>query len=328
MERLQGSGAEERSSFAHVPVLLERCIALLAPAASRAGAVVVDATLGLGGHAEAILSRFPEVTLVGIDRDERALASSRERLLPFAGRVRLVHAAYDEIPEVLAQLGFEGADGVLFDLGVSSMQLDDAERGFSYQSDAELDMRMDRSGELTAAAVVNGYSAAELARIIREYGDERFASRIAAAIVAARAAAPIDSTRELAEIVRDAIPAATRRTGGHPAKRTFQAIRVEVNDELAILKRAIPAALASVRVGGRVVVMSYQSLEDRIVKRVFADACAVEAPIDLPVVPQGLTAEFTALTRGAELADEAEVAANRRAKPVRLRAVERARSAA
>lgn len=327
MEHIQGS-APKADAFGHVPVLLERCIALLTPAAAKDGAVIVDATLGLGGHTEAMLARFPNLTIIGIDRDEQALERSRQRLAPYRERLHLVHAEYDEIGEVLEELGFDGVDGILFDLGVSSLQLDDSDRGFSYNAKAPLDMRMDRSNSLTAARVVNEYPAVELTRILRDYGDEKFAARIAAAIVAARAVRPIATTLELAELVREAIPAATRRTGGHPAKRSFQAIRVEVNGELEILRRALPVALDRTNIGGRVVVMSYQSLEDRLVKQVFAAACESQAPVDLPVVPERLRPEFELLTKGAELAGEAEIEANRRAKPVRLRAVERVRRAA
>ena len=316
------------SAARHVPVLLERCVALLAPAMTDPGSVLVDATLGMGGHSQALLAAFPELRLVGLDRDPHALDLSRARLAPYADRTTLVHAVYDELPEVLVGLGLGQVQGVLFDLGVSSLQLDETSRGFSYSHDAPLDMRMDPSGELTAASVVNTYPAAELARILRVYGEERFARRIADRVVRERERAPFTSSARLVELVRDAIPAATRRTGGNPAKRTFQALRIEVNGELASLERALPAAVDALAVGGRVVVMSYQSLEDRIAKRVLTAAAASLAPPGLPVVPEHLQPRLRLLTRGAELAPAEEVAANPRAASVRLRAAQRIRRAA
>ncbi len=313
---------------AHVPVLLERCVALLAPALSAPDSVVVDCTLGMGGHAEALLAALPECRLVGLDRDPEALRRSRERLAPFTSRTTLVHAVYDELPEVLDRLGLDCVSGVLFDLGVSSLQLDEAARGFAYAQDAPLDMRMDPTRGPTAAEVVNGYDGRALARVLKEYGDERFASRIADAIVEARTREPISSTARLAELVRDAIPAATRRTGGHPAKRTFQALRIEVNDELGVLRRAIPAALDSLCVGGRLVVLSYQSLEDKIVKSTLVSRSASPVPVDLPFVPEGAVAELRLLVPGAQKASAEEVARNPRAASVRLRAAEKVRVAA
>jgi 16S rRNA (cytosine1402-N4)-methyltransferase len=316
------------SESRHVPVLLERVLELLGPALQGRPAVVIDATLGLGGHAEALLNRFPEVRLIGLDRDPEALARSAERLSPYAERVRLVHAVYDEIPEVLEAQGLTAVEGILFDLGVSSMQLDLAERGFAYSQDAPLDMRMDPTQGQTAADVVNGYSGKELARVLRVYGEERFASRIADAIVRERAKTPFTSSAALVEIVRNAIPAATRRTGGNPAKRTFQALRIEVNAELAVLERAVPAALDALAVGGRIVVLAYQSLEDRIVKRALTAATASTVPPDLPFLPEGSEPPLRLLVRGSEEASETEIAANPRAASVRLRAAERVREAA
>ncbi|HZC71830.1 MAG TPA: 16S rRNA (cytosine(1402)-N(4))-methyltransferase RsmH [Jatrophihabitans sp.] len=313
---------------AHVPVLLERVLALLSPALADRSAVVVDATLGLGGHAEALLRAHPQLTLVGLDRDPVALARSSERLTPFAARIRLVHAVYDRMPDVLDELGFAGVDGVLFDLGVSSMQLDLSERGFAYAHDAPLDMRMDQSGGRSAAEVVNTYPVAELARILREYGEERFALRIAQAIDRERRVAPLRSTTQLAELVRHAIPAATRRHGGHPAKRTFQALRIEVNGELSALRAAVPAALAALTVGGRIVVLSYHSLEDRIVKQALAALATDTTPPELPMPLPERGPQLRLLTRGAEQADDAEIAANPRAASVRLRAAERIRASA
>ncbi len=313
---------------AHVPVLLDRVVALVAPPLERPGAVLVDATLGLGGHTEAVLSRCPEAHVIGIDRDPHALDRSRERLAPFGERVTFVHAVYDEVAEVLADLGLPHVDGVLFDLGVSSMQLDLRERGFSYAEDAPLDMRMDDTAGLTAAEVLNTYPAQELTRILREYGEERFARRIADRVVRERTREPFDRSGRLVELVRDAIPAATRRTGGNPAKRTFQALRIEVNDELAVLRRALPAAIDAIGVGGRVVVMSYHSLEDRLTKQAFARGSRSEAPPDMPVVPESHQPVLRLLTRGSEQASEAEVAENPRARSVRLRAAERVREGA
>lgn len=312
---------------AHVPVLLERCVALLAPALSEPGAVVVDCTLGMGGHAEALLRTVPHCRLIGLDRDPEALRRSGARLAPWAERTTLVHAVYDELPRVLADLGLDCVHGVLFDLGVSSLQLDEAGRGFAYAQDAPLDMRMDPTSGPTAADVVNGYDGKALARVLKEYGEERFASRIADAIVRERAREPFTSTARLAELVRTSIPAATRRTGGHPAKRTFQALRIEVNDELGVLRRAIPSAVDTLCVGGRLVVLSYQSLEDKIVKSELVARSASTVPVDLPFVPAGAVPELRLLVRGAG-AEPDEIAANPRAASVRLRAAERVRVAA
>jgi len=316
------------SNSAHVPVLLDRVVALVAPALLQPGSILVDATLGLGGHTEAVLTRCPEAHVVGVDRDLHALEAAGERLAPFSGRTTLVHAVYDEIPEVLADLGIASVQGVLFDLGVSSMQLDVRERGFAYAEDAPLDMRMDDSEGITAADVLNTYPAAELARILRSYGEEKFARTIARAIVREREKEPFDRSARLVELLRAVIPAPARRTGGHPAKRTFQALRIEVNDELGVLRRAIPAAIDAVAVGGRVVVMSYHSLEDRMVKQEFATRSRSTAPEGLPVVPEEYQPELRLLTRGAEKASEDEIAENPRAASVRLRAVERVRGGA
>jgi 16S rRNA (cytosine1402-N4)-methyltransferase len=304
----------------HVPVMAGRVTDLLAPALARDGAVLVDATLGRAGHARALLDACPGMVLIGVDADMAAIEAARELLAPYATRVTLVHARYDEIPEIV---GDREIAGLLFDLGVSSPQLDEADRGFAYAQDAPLDMRMDRDNSKTAADVVNGYPAAELARVLKEYGEERFARRIADAIIRER---PVTSTTRLSEIVRDAIPAATRRTGGNPAKRTFQALRIEVNDELGTLRRALPSALDRLAVGGRVAVLAYHSLEDRIVKTELVARSKDQTPPGLPV--QLETPEFRVLTRGAERPGEAEVSANPRAASARLRAAERIREAA
>jgi 16S rRNA (cytosine1402-N4)-methyltransferase len=311
------------TSARHVPVMRDRVIALLAPALEEPGAVLVDATLGLGGHAEQALTAFPALRLVGLDRDPEALRLSAERLSSFAERTTLVHAVYDELPEVLDRLGLRSVQGILFDLGVSSMQLDEADRGFAYAQDAPLDMRMDPTDELTAADVLNTYSAGDLARILRQYGEERFASRIAARVVAARKTEPFTTSARLVDLIRDAIPAPARRTGGNPAKRTFQALRIEVNGELDALRRAIPGALARLAVGGRIVVMSYQSLEDRIVKHALAVGAHPDVPAGLPVVPDSMKPWLQLLTRGAEVADADEIAENPRAASVRVRAAQR-----
>ncbi|SDC29912.1 16S rRNA (cytosine(1402)-N(4))-methyltransferase RsmH [Actinokineospora iranica] len=311
----------------HEPVLVDRILELFEPALAGHPAVLVDATLGLGGHADALLSAHPQLTLVGLDRDPNALARSGERLARHGDRVHLVHTVYDGLPDALSDLGLSRVDGVLFDLGVSSMQLDVPERGFAYSRDSPLDMRMDPTAGLTAADVLNTYSAAELTRVLRDYGEERFASRIAKAVVAARDKEPFTTSARLVELLYDAVPAASRRTGGHPAKRTFQALRIEVNAELDVLRRAIPAALDALRVGGRIVVEAYQSLEDRIVKRAFADLAKSTTPPGLPVELPGHGPHVRLLTRGAELAEEQEIAHNPRAQSVRLRAAERIREA-
>lgn len=309
----------------HVPVLLERCVALLAPALEQPGAVVVDATLGLGGHSEALLQRCPEAVLVGIDRDPQALELAGARLAGFGARVRLVRAVYDEIPRVLSDLGIRSVRGVLMDLGVSSLQLDRTERGFSYSVDAPLDMRMGDEGQ-TAADILNTYSAPDLTRVLREYGEERFAKRIAGAIVRERQTTPFTTSARLVDLVRANVPAATRRTGGNPAKRTFQALRIEVNQELEVLERAVPAAVGVLAVGGRMAVLAYQSLEDRIVKRTFAAGAQSTAPHGLPVELPEHAPRLRLLTRGAETPDADETATNPRAASARLRAVERIRA--
>jgi len=326
-----GPNSFGQADFGHVPVLLQRCVELLAPALTRhhsdgSEAVLVDATIGAGGHAERFLTELPGLRLIGLDRDASALDIARTRLARFADRITLVHTRYDGLSEALAESGHaavESVDGVLFDLGVSSMQLDRAERGFAYAQDAPLDMRMDPSSPLTAADIVNNYDAAALADIFRRYGEERFARRIAAHIVRQRAQRPFTSTAELVALLYEAIPAPARRTGGHPAKRTFQALRIAVNDELTSLRIAVPAALDALAVAGRIVVLAYQSLEDRIVKRVFADAVVSRTPEGLPVELPGHEPRFRSLTRGAERADAAETERNPRSTAVRLRALQR-----
>jgi len=311
----------------HTPVMLERCVALLTPSIERSSSpIVVDATLGMGGHSEALLERFPRLRIVGLDRDKEAIAIASNRLERFAKRINVVHAVYDEIAEVLSELGISGVDGILFDLGVSSLQLDQVERGFSYAHTAPLDMRMDNSTGMTAADVLENYEKSQLIRILKVYGEERFASRIAENIIKARTAGSLRTTTDLADLVKASIPAPARRLGGNPAKRTFQAVRIEVNQEIEILKRALPKALDATKVGGRLVVMSFQSLEDKIVKEVFQEASESKSPRELPVEIESLKAKFELVFRGSEKASEEEIKENSRAQSVRLRAIERVAS--
>jgi 16S rRNA (cytosine1402-N4)-methyltransferase len=318
---------EASNDALHTPVMLDRCLELLAPALERPGAIFVDGTLGLGGHAEAFLRRFPQLTLVGIDRDPEALRLAGERLAPFAGRTHLVHAVSDALPTVLADLGISGVAGILYDLGVSSMQLDRVDRGFSYARDAALDMRMDPTAPLTAARIIAEYDENALRRIFFEYGEEKLSARYARKIVQARAHAPIETSAQLVDLLQAATPAAVKNAG-HPAKRVFQALRIEVNAELDVLARTIPAAIDALEVGGRIVVLAYQSLEDRLVKREFAARSISTAPRGLPVELPEHAPELKLLVRGAELASDAEKARNPRATPVRLRAAERLRKVA
>ncbi|MTD59061.1 16S rRNA (cytosine(1402)-N(4))-methyltransferase RsmH [Amycolatopsis sp. RM579] len=311
----------------HVPVLLQRVLDLFAPAVAGRPAVLVDATVGLGGHSDALLSAHPSLRLIALDRDPDALERSRERLARHGDRVEFVHAVYDRLPAVLDELGLSTVDGVLFDLGVSSMQLDRTDRGFAYARDAPLDMRMDPTTGPTAADVLNTYPPGELVRILRDYGEERFAQRIVKAVVTEREREPFERSDRLVRLLYDAVPAASRRTGGHPAKRTFQALRIEVNGELTVLRAAIPAALKALSVGGRIVVESYQSLEDRIVKQALAELAKSRTPEGLPVELPGHGPELKLLTRGAEKADETEIEHNPRAASVRLRAAERVQEA-
>jgi 16S rRNA (cytosine1402-N4)-methyltransferase len=319
------------SETRHVPVLLARVLELFEPALSTPDAVLVDTTLGLGGHADALLAAHPDLTLVGLDRDTNAIDASRDRLARHGERVHLVHAVYDELPDVLHGLGIAtkgGVAGVLMDLGVSSMQLDVADRGFAYSKDAPLDMRMDQTAPLTAAEVLNTYPPGELVRILREYGEERFAKRIVERVVKARTDTPFTTSGRLVELLYEAVPAASRRTGGHPAKRTFQALRIEVNGELAALRAALPAALTALRMGGRIVVESYQSLEDRLVKQAFAGLAKSRTPEGVPMELPGHGPQLRLVTRGAEQANEQEIEHNPRAASVRLRAAERILEAA
>lgn len=310
----------------HVPVMLARCVELLAPALQRPGALAVDATLGLGGHSEAILTSCRDARLIGIDRDPQALEAASRRLAGFGDRVRFAHARYDELPSVLAGFGETAVAAVLMDLGVSSLQLDEADRGFAYAVDAPLDMRMDPTTGPTAADILNTYPADRLARVLQQYGEERFARRIAAAVVRERAREPFTDSARLVALVRENVPAATRRTGGNPAKRTFQALRIEVNGELDSLARALPAAVDALEVGGRVAVLAYHSLEDRMVKQELAGGSRSSTPPGLPVELEEHAPRLRLLTRGAEAPDPDEVARNPRAASAKLRAAERIRA--
>ncbi|WGD36476.1 16S rRNA (cytosine(1402)-N(4))-methyltransferase RsmH [Lysinibacter sp. HNR] len=306
----------------HIPVMLERCIELLEPAISKPGATVVDATLGLGGHSAVMLERFPDLTLVGLDRDTEALHLAGQRLSRFGNRVHLIHTVYDRISDAVRSLGLSAVEGILFDLGVSSLQLDETERGFSYSQDAPLDMRMNQTEGTRAEEILATYSEGNLRRIFERYGEEKLAGRYARAIITARQVAPITRSEQLVQILADATPAAVRQLR-HPAKKVFQALRIEVNQELVVLERAIPAAINTLAVGGRLVVMSYHSLEDRMIKHDLLAQATSTAPPDLPVeLPEHLP-ELKLLTRGAEQASEEERRLNPRSQSVRLRAAMR-----
>ena len=312
------------SVMEHISVMRDRCVDLLAPAIlATENPVIVDGTLGLGGHTEALLQRFENLTVIGIDRDEIALERARKRLAPFGDRLKTAHCIFDQISSVAEGFGYSHINGALFDLGVSSIQLDESERGFSYSQEAPLDMRMDRSRGITASEIVNTYEPGKLVQILRMYGEEKFATRIVENIVKARAKAPLNSTTELATLVKESIPAATRRTGGNPAKRTFQALRIEANDELGAITRALPDALELLMVGGRLVVMSFQSLEDRIVKEIFTEASTSKSPRNLPVELPEYAAKFSLVFRSSETPTDEELESNPRSASVRLRAIEK-----
>lgn len=313
-------------AYLHEPVMLHRCLELLRPGIQD-NSIVIDATLGLGGHTEALLTTHLDLTVIGFDRDPVALELASERLSKFGSRFRGVLATYDQIESVLAELGIHSVQGVLFDLGVSSMQLDSAERGFAYAQDAPLDMRMDQSHGLTAAELLASASEEELSRIFRVYGEERFANPIARAIVRQRSVAPIQTSSELNRIVEAVVPKAPGKQTGHPAKRVYQALRIAVNDELSILSSAIPQAIAALAVGGRIVVMSYHSLEDAIVKQAFQSAATSTTPIELPVELPGSGPRLRVITKGVERASEIELSQNPRAASARLRAAEKLEAA-
>lgn len=312
----------------HAPVMLERCLEVLGESLEGKPAVLVDGTLGLGGHSEAFLERFPQLTLIGIDRDTSALALAAERLSRFSDRIHLVHAVYDEIFDVVQELGFREVDAILLDLGVSSMQLDEADRGFAYSYDAPLDMRMDTSRGITAQEVVNTYDEQDLARIFKEFGEERYAKPVAKAIVAQRREAAFTTSAGLTQLIAKVIPFIPGKSSGHPAKRVFQALRIEVNGELEVLSRTMPAAIDALAVGGRILVLAYHSLEDRIVKQSLAAASSSSAPIELPIELPEHAPILKLVVKGAEMASDAEIQENPRAASVRLRAAQRIRRAA
>ncbi len=311
--------------------MLNRCVDLLSPSIDAAllrneKPVVVDATLGLGGHTEALLNKFPQLTVIGIDRDEVALDRASKRLATFGERFKTSHAVFDDIEAVVHSHGYQKITGALFDLGVSSIQLDESDRGFSYSKDAPLDMRMDRSRGITASEILNTYAPGKLVQILRAYGEEKFATRIVENIVKAREIAPLNSTTQLATLVKDSIPAATRRTGGNPAKRTFQALRIEANDELGAITRALPIALELLEIGGRLVVLSFQSLEDRIVKELFVEVSTSKSPRNLPIDLPEFAPKFALVVKSSETPSSEELQANPRSASVRLRAIERVAS--
>lgn len=309
----------------HVPVMLERTLEILGESLAQPGAVLVDCTLGLGGHSEAFLKAFPELHLVAIDRDPKAIALAQERLEQFDARTDFVNTTYDNIDEAIESLGIDKVDAILLDLGVSSMQLDERERGFAYSYEAPLDMRMNSSDTKTAADVVNGYSEEELARIFFEYGEERYSKAIAKEIVAVR---PLSTSTELAALIAKIVPFIPGKSHGHPAKRVFQALRIEVNAELEVLTRTMPRAIDSLKVGGRILVLSYHSLEDRIVKRALVAAANSSAPIELPIELPEHAPTLRLVVKGAEMASEEEISHNPRSASVRLRAAEKIRQAA
>lgn len=314
--------AEDR----HVPVLRDRILELLAPALEQPGSVMVDATLGMGGHSESVLEHCPNARVLGIDRDREALTLAGERLARFGDRFTPIHAVYDELPQILTDQALSSVSAVLLDLGVSSLQLDEQERGFAYRHDAPLDMRMDQSSGMTAADVLNTYSLTDLVRILHDYGEERFAKRVATAVVRERGREPFTSSARLVELLRSVIPAASQKSGGHPGKRTFQALRIEVNAELQALEAVLPAAVDTLAVGGRIAVLSYHSLEDRLSKRVLTAGSRSSTPVGLPVELPEHAAYLRLLTRGAEEPSTEEISANPRAASARLRAAERVRA--
>ncbi|WP_130865067.1 16S rRNA (cytosine(1402)-N(4))-methyltransferase RsmH [Acidipropionibacterium timonense] len=336
MEQHEGVIANPAAGDAlHVPVMRDRIVELLSTSLHRRPddphephRVHVDGTLGMGGHAEAVLDACPRVHLVGIDRDPEALALAKARLSRFADRIDLVHAVHDDLPRVLDDLGIDRVDSILLDLGLSSLQIDHAERGFAYSVDAPLDMRMDQTEGPTAADLVNGAEPAELVRILRQWGEERFADRIVRAIVRRRQTAPLRTSGELVEVISSAVPAAARHRGGHPAKRTFQGLRIAVNHEMDTLPRVLPEALDRLAVGGRMAVLAYHSLEDRPVKEAFRAACSDSAPPGLPVVPESMSARFVAVTHGAERPGPDELSTNPRSASARLRVIERVKEPA
>ena len=312
----------------HIPVSLDRALEVLGESLNKEDAVLVDCTLGLGGHTEAFLTRFPKLRVVAIDRDPQAIALAGERLKPFAGRVEFVNTTYDNIDEAIEELGIEKVDAILLDLGVSSMQLDERERGFAYSYEAPLDMRMDASKGKTAAEVVNKYSEDDLSRIFFEYGEERYSKAIAKAIVSARAQKPFETSTELAALIAKVVPFIPGKSSGHPAKRVFQALRIEVNEELDVLRATMPRAIHALATDGRILVMSYHSLEDRIVKQALVAASTSSAPVDLPIELPEHAPQLRLITKGAEPASQEEIERNPRSASVKIRAAVKIRQAA
>lgn len=305
----------------HISVLLDECIENLN---IKPDGVYVDGTLGLGGHSEQILKRLTTGRLIGIDRDETAIQRTGERLAAYADKMTLVHGNFCDVVQILDELGIDGVDGMLFDLGVSSPQLDESERGFSYMNDAPLDMRMDNTSALTAWNVVNEWPEDELVRILRDYGEERFARRIASRIVERRADKPIETTLELVDIIKSAMPAAALREKQHPAKRSFQAIRIAVNDELGAVERMMQAAVDRLNPGGRLAVITFHSLEDRIVKNAMNEAAqGCTCPKEFPVCVCGKTPRVRILSRKPILSTAQELAENPRARSAKLRVAEK-----
>lgn len=310
-------------TYTHIPVMADRVFDLLEPALRREGSLLVDTTVGLGGHAELFLSVLPELKILGIDQDPEALAQSASRLQVYGGRVQLVQGRFDNLGKILLEnFPNKRPDAILFDLGVSSMQIDNAERGFSYSRDAFLDMRMDPDIPITAAEILRSYSAEELARLFQKFGDEALGPRYARAIVQRRLKSPIERTLDLAEVLENATPYSRKRRG-HPSKRVFQALRIAVNQELSSLSDALPLAITELAMGGRIAVMAYHSGEDRIVKEKLRLVCGSTAPLDLPVALPEHGPFFSALTRGAEKASSREITSNSRSASARLRAAEK-----
>ncbi len=307
--------------YFHKSVLLDECIEALN---IRPDGIYLDGTLGGAGHSLEIVKRLTTGCLIGVDRDRTALAAAEERLKPYLDRVTLVHSNFSEIRAILRELSVSGVDGMLFDLGVSSPQLDDAARGFSYMADAPLDMRMDRDDALTAAEIVNTWPADELRRIFYEYGEERYAPQVAAAIVRRRETVPIQTTLELADVIRGAMPPQALREKQHPAKRCFQAIRIAVNDELGSVRRLMDDAIDCLNPGGRLAVITFHSLEDRIVKTAMqAAAKGCTCPPEFPVCVCGKKPRVTVLTRKPIISGAAELAENPRARSAKLRVAEK-----
>ena len=318
--------AEKSLQEQHIPVMRDRVIEMFAPALNVSDPLLIDGTLGLAGHTESLLKEFPNLKIIGIDRDPIAIERAKERLGELASRVEFVNETYDQIEKVLAS---RKVNAVLLDLGVSSIQLDETKRGFSYAHDAPLDMRMNANDSLTAADILNSYDVKDLTYILGSYGEEKFAKRIAQELVKRRSNKSWTTTFELVELIKDVIPAPARRTGGNPAKRTFQALRIAVNNELQILEKAIPQAMAALMVGGRILVLSYHSLEDRIVKNAFKEQSSViDALPGLPILLSKKKAPFELVNKKAEQASDSEISSNPRCTSVRLRVAQRVEVAA